>query len=180
MEKSHCYNPFVYIKTDNGVQKLVTNLFKSTTPKGSSTNDPFWDTAASMLLLALIFYLKYEAPEEEQNFVMVMELLRAGDVKEDDDEYVSPLDMLFNRLETRNPEHIALKYYRAYHSGSAKTLKSIQVTLAARLEKFNLESMAQLTQTDELDLPSLGEKKVALFAIIPDNDTSVNFLVSVL
>ena len=180
MNRSHCYNPFVYIKTDNDVQKLVTNLFKSTTPKGSSTNDPFWDTAASMLLLALIFYLKYEAPEEEQNFVMVMELLRAGDVKEDDDEYVSPLDMLFNRLETRNPEHIALKYYRAYHSGSAKTLKSIQVTLAARLEKFNLESMAQLTQTDELDLPSLGEKKVALFAIIPDNDTSFNFLVSVL
>lgn len=180
MEKSHCYNPFVYIKTDNDVQKLVTNLFKSTTPKGSTTNDPFWDTAASMLLLALIFYLKYEAPEEEQNFVMVMELLRAGDVKEDDDDYVSPLDMLFNRLETRNAEHIALKYYRAYHSGSAKTLKSIQVTLAARLEKFNLESMAQLTQTDELDLPSLGEKKVALFAIIPDNDTSFNFLVSVL
>jgi type IV secretion system protein VirD4 len=180
MEKSHCYNPFVYIKTDNDVQKLVTNLFKSTTPKGSTTNDPFWDTAASMLLLSLIFYLKYEAPEEEQNFVMVMELLRAGDVKEDDDDYVSPLDMLFNRLETRNPEHIALKYYRSYHSGSAKTLKSIQVTLAARLEKFNLESMAQLTQTDELNLPSLGEKKVALFAIIPDNDTSFNFLVSVL
>lgn len=180
MEKSHCYNPFVYLKSDNDVQKLVTNLFKSTTPKGSSTNDPFWDTAASMLLLALIFYLKYEAPEEEQNFVMVMELLRAGDVKEDDDDYVSPLDMLFNRLETTNPEHISLKYYRAYHSGSAKTLKSIQVTLAARLEKFNLESVAQLTQTDELDLPSLGEKKVALFAIIPDNDTSFNFLVSVL
>ena len=180
MEKSHCYNPFVYLKTDNDVQKLVTNLFKSTTPKGSSTNDPFWDTAASMLLLALIFYLKYEAPEEEQNFVMVMELLRAGDVKEDDDDYVSPLDMLFNRLETTSPEHISLKYYRAYHSGSAKTLKSIQVTLAARLEKFNLESVAQLTQTDELDLPSLGEKKIALFAIIPDNDTSFNFLVSVL
>ena len=180
MEKSHCYNPFVYIETDNDVQKLATNLFKSTTPKGSTTNDPFWDTAASMLLLALVFYLKYEAPEEEQNFVMVMELLRAGDVKEDDDDYVSPLDMLFNRLETRNPDHIALKYYRAYHSGSAKTLKSIQVTLASRLEKFNLESMAKLTQTDELDLPSLGEKKVALFAIIPDNDTSFNFLVSIL
>ena len=180
MEKSHCYNPFVYIKTDNDVQKLSTNLFKSTTPKGSTTNDPFWDTAASMLLLALIFYLKYEAPPEEQNFTMVMELLRAGDVKEDDDEYISPLDMLFNRLETRNSEHIALKYYRAYHSGSAKTLKSIQVTLASRLEKFNLESMAQLTQTDELDLPSLGEKKVALFALIPDNDTSFNFLVSIL
>ena len=180
MEKSHCYNPFVYLKSDNDVQKLSTNLFKSTTPKGSTTNDPFWDTAASMLLLALIFYLKYEAPPEEQNFTMVMELLRAGDVKEDDDDYVSPLDMLFNRLETKNPEHIALKYYRSYHSGSAKTLKSIQVTLASRLEKFNLESMAQLTQTDELDLPSLGEKKTALFAIIPDNDTSFNFLISIL
>ena len=180
MEKSHCYNPFVYLKDDNDVQKLSTNLFKSTTPKGSTTNDPFWDTAASMLLLALIFYLKYEAPPEEQNFTMVMELLRAGDVKEDDDDYVSPLDMLFNRLETKNPEHIALKYYRSYHSGSAKTLKSIQVTLASRLEKFNLESMAQLTQTDELDLTSLGEKKTALFAIIPDNDTSFNFLVSIL
>lgn len=180
MEKSHCYNPFTYLRNDNDVQKLVTNLFKATTPKGSTSNDPFWDTAASMLLLALIFYLKYEAPEEEQNFVMVMELLRAGDVKEDDDDYVSPLDMLFNRLETTNPEHIALKYYRNYRSGSAKTLKSIQVTLAARLEKFNLESVAQLTQTDELDLPSLGKKKVALFAIIPDNDTSFNFLVSIL
>ena len=160
MEKSHCYNPFVYIKTDNDVQKLVTNLFKSTTPKGSQSNDPFWDTAASMLLLALIFYLKYEAPEEEQNFVMVMELLRAGDVKEDDDEYISPLDMLFNRLETKNPEHIALKYYRAYHSGSAKTLKSIQVTLASRLEKFNLDSLASLTAADELDLPSLFSKHI--------------------
>ena len=180
MDKSHCYNPFVYLKNDNDVQKLVTNLFKSTTPKGASSNDPFWDTAAQMLLLSLIFYLMYEAPEDEQNFVMVMELLRAGDVHEDDDSYVSPLDMLMNRLETKNPEHIAVKYYHDYHSGSAKTLKSIQITLAARLEKFNLESLAKMTMTDELDLPSLGEKKVALFALIPDNDTSFNFLVSIL
>ena len=180
MEKSHCYNPFVYLKSDNDVQKLVTNLFKATTPKGSSSNDPFWDTAASMLLLALVFYLKYEAPEEEQNFPMVMELLRAGEVHEDDDTYLSPLDVLFNRLESREPEHIAVKYYRDYRSGSAKTLKSIQITLASRLEKFNLESLASLTMVDELDLPSLGEKKTALFALIPDNDTSFNFLVSIL
>ena len=180
MERSHCYNPFVYLKDDNDVQKLVTNLFKSTTPKGSASNDPFWDTAASMLLLALIFYLKYEAPEEEQNFSMVMELLRAGEVKEDDDMFISALDELFNRLERREPEHIALKYYRDYHSGSAKTLKSIQITLASRLEKFNLKSLSSLTMTDELDLYSLGEKKTALFALIPDNDTSFNFLVSIL
>lgn len=180
MEKSFCYNPFVYLKDDNDVQRLVTNLFKATTPKGSQSNDPFWDTAASMLLLALIFYLKYEAPEDEQNFPMVMELLRAGEVREDNDEYQSPLDELFERLEMREPEHIAVKYYKDYHSGSAKTLKSIQITLAARLEKFNLSSLASLTATDDLDLPSLGEKKVALFALIPDNDTSYNFLVSIL
>ena len=180
MEKSHCYNPFVYLRDDNDVQRLVTNLFKSTTPKGSQSNDPFWDTAASMLLLALIFYLKYEAPPDEQNFPMVMEMLRAADVREDMDEYTSPLDELFERLEMREPDHIAVKYYKDYHSGSAKTLKSIQITLAARLEKFNLSSLAALTATDELDLPSLGEKKVALFALIPDNDTSFNFLVSIL
>ena len=180
MEKSHCYNPFVYLRDDNDVQRLVTNLFKSTTPKGSQSNDPFWDTAASMLLLALVFYLHYEAPPVEQNFPMVMEMLRAGEVREDDDSYQSPLDELFERLEMKDPEHIAVKYYKDYHSGSAKTLKSIQITLAARLEKFNLSSLASLTATDELDLPSLGEKKVALFALIPDNDSSFNFLVSIL
>ena len=180
MEKSHCYNPFVYLKNDNNVQKLVTNLFKSTTPKGSQSNDPFWDTAASMLLLSLVFYLKYEAPEDEQNFTMVMEMLRAGEVKEDDDMYLSPLDILFDRLETKDPEHIAVKYYRDYHSGSAKTLKSIQITLASRLEKFNLQSLSSLTITDELELSTLGEKKTALFALIPDNDTSFNFIVSIL
>ena len=180
MEKSHCYNPFVYLRDDNDVQRLVTNLFKSTTPKGSQSNDPFWDTAASMLLLALVFYLKYEAPPDEQNFPMVMEMLRAADVREECEEYASPLDELFERLEMRNPDHIAVKYYKDYHSGSAKTLKSIQITLAARLEKFNLSSLAALTATDELDLPSLGEKKVALFALIPDNDTSFNCLVSIL
>lgn len=180
MDKSHCYNPFVYLRDDNDVQRLVTNLFKSTTPKGSQSQDPFWDTAASMLLLALIFYLHYEAPEEEQNFPMVMEMLRAGAIEDEEDNRPSPLDNLFADLEFDNPEHIAVKYYHNYHSGSAKTLKSIQITLAARLEKFNLESLASMTSTDELDLPSLGEKKVALFALIPDNDSSFNFLVSIL
>lgn len=180
MEKSFCYNPFVYLRDDNDVQRLVTNLFKSTTPKDSKSNDPFWDTAASMLLMAFILYLKYEAPPEEQNFPMVMELLRAAEVREEDEGYQSPVDELFDRLEMQHPGHIAVKYYRDYRSGSAKTLKSIQITLAARLEKFNLRSLAALTATDELDLPSLGEKKVALFALIPDNDTSFNFLVSIL
>lgn len=180
MEKSHCYNPFVYLRSDNDIQRLVTNLFKSTTPKGSQSNDPFWDTAASMLLLALVFYLHYEAPEDEQNFAMVMEMLRAGAIEDEEEPRPSPLDNLFSELEYENPEHIALKYYHSYHSGSAKTLKSIQITLAARLEKFNLESLAALTTADELELETLGEKKTALFALIPDNDTSFNFLVSIL
>ena len=180
MEKSHCYNPFVYLKTDNDVQRLVTNLFKATTVKGAQSSDPFWDTAASMLLLSLVFFLKYEAPTEEQNFPMVMEMLRNGDIPEDVDGYMSPLDELMDRLEAREPDHIALKYYRNYRSGAAKTVKSIQITLAARLEKFNLESLSALTVTDELDLASMGEKKVALFALIPDNDTSFNFLISIL
>jgi len=158
----------------------VTNLFKSTAPKGSSSKDPFWDTSASMLLLALIFYLKYEAPEEEQNFSMVMEMLRAGDVDEENSNKQSVLDELFGRLECESPGHIALKYYQAYRSGAAKTLKSIQITLASRLEKFNLSTLSALTSTDEMELYNLGEKKVALFALIPDNDTSFNFLVSIL
>ena len=180
MEKSHCYNPFVYLQSDNDIQRLVTNLFKATTPKGSQSNDPFWDTSASMLLSALVYYLHYEAPEDEQNFAMVMEMLRAGAIENEEDSRPTPLDYLFADLEMDRPDHIALKYYRSYHAGSAKTLKSIQITLAARLEKFNLESLAALTCTDELDLASIGEKKVALFAIIPDNDSSFNFLVSIL
>ena len=180
MEKSHCYNPFAYLRDDNDIQRLVTNLFKNTTPKGSQSQDPFWDQAAMMLLLALVFYLHYEAPEDEQNFPMVMEMIRAGEVRENDDTFTSPLDELFNRLEKRNPEHIAVKYYRNYRSGSGKTLKSIQITLVSRLEKFNLDSLASITQTDELELWKLGEEKTALFAIIPDNDSSFNFIVGML
>ena len=180
MEKSHCYNPFVYLRDDNDIQRLVTNLFKNTTPKGSQSQDPFWDQAATMLLLALVFYLHYEAPPEEQNFPMVMEMIRAGEVKEDDEDFRSTLDILFEKLEGKNPEHIALKYYKSYHSGSGKTLKSIQITLISRLEKFNLDSLASITQNDEMELWSLGEKKTAVYAVIPDNDSSFNFIVGML
>lgn len=180
MQKSHCYNPFVYLRDDNDVQRLVTNLFKATTPKGSQSNDPFWDTAASMLLMALILFLKEEAPEEEQNFPMVLELLRAGEVREEEEQYMSPLDELFEHLSLKNPDHIALKYYRNYRSGAAKTIKSIQITLASRLEKFNLDSLASMVIADEMELAKMGTKKTALFALIPDNDTSYNFLVSIL
>ena len=180
LERSHCYNPFVYLNNDDDIQRLVTNLIKNTTPKGSQTQDPFWDQAASMLLKALMFYLYYEAPPEEQNFPMVMEMIRAGNVKENDDDYESPLDILFEELGQKNPNHIALKFYRSYHSGAAQTLKSIQISLVARLEKFNLSSLASMTQTDELRLNELGKKPGVIFALIPDNDTSYNFIIGML
>ena len=180
MVKSDCYNPFVYIKDDNDIQRLVTNLFKNTTPKGSQAQDPFWDQTASMLLKALISYLHYEAPPEEQNFSMVLDMIRQGDVSEEDEYLVSPLDALFERLEKRDPEHIALKYYRSYHKGAGKTLKSIQISLLARLEKFDLNTLSSITHTDEMDLNSIGEKKTAVFAVIPENDSSFNFIVGML
>ena len=180
MEKSDCYNPFVYIKDDNDIQRLVTNLFKNTTPKGAQAQDPFWDQTASMLLKALISYLHYEAPPEEQNFSMVLDMIRQGDVSEEDEYFVSPLDALFERLEKRDPEHIALKYYRSYHKGAGKTLKSIQISLLARLEKFDLNTLSSITHTDEMDLNSIGEKKTAVFAVIPENDSSFNFIVGML
>ena len=136
--------------------------------------------AAQMLLSALIFYLKYEAPEDEQNFAVVGEMLRAGKPKEDDEDYESPLDILFKKLEHRNPDHIAVKYYKDYHSGAGRTLKSIQVTLSSKLEKFNIDEIANLTMTDEMELDRLGEEKIAVFAVIPDTHTSYNFLVSIL
>lgn len=180
MKLSDRYNPFEFLHDDNDVQRLVTNLFKSTTPKGATSQDPFWDQAAQMLLMAIILYLMYEAPKYEQNFRMVMEMLRAAAVESDDDYADAPMDMLFKELKKDNPTHIAIKYYDSYHSGSSKTLKSVQITLFARLEKFNLEALASLTDFNELDITKLGEEKVALFAVIPDDDTSFNFLISIL
>lgn len=180
MDKSDCYNPFVYIHDDNDIQRLVTNLFKNTTPKGSQAQDPFWDQTASMLLKALISFLHYEAPPEEQNFSTVLDMIRQGDVSEECEDLVSPLDKLFNDLEEKDPDHIALKYYRSYHKGAGKTLKSIQISLLARLEKFDLNTLSSITQTDEMDLNSIGEKKTAVFAVIPESDSSFNFVVGML
>jgi len=180
MERSHCYNPFHYITSDKDIPVLVTNFFKNTTPKGTQTNDPFWDNSAMMLLEALMFLLWYKAPPEEQNFEMIMELIDAMEVREDDETFVSPLDVLFQRIEMENPSHIAVSYYNKVTKGAAKTVKSILVTLVTRLDKFNLPPLAALTRTDDMAFPVMGEKKTALFAVIPDNDSSFNFLVGML
>lgn len=180
MDRSHCYNPFDYLRNVDDIQRLVSNIFASSTPKGAQSQDPFWDNAASILLKAVICLLWFEAPKEEQNFDMVLEVLRSAQVKEEDESFQSPMDLLFEKVRDRDPGHIAVKFYDDFKQAAGKTMKSILITLLSKLEKFNIPSLAQLTMTDEMDLRSIGKQKTAVFAIIPDNDTSFNFLVSIL
>ena len=179
-DTSFCYNPFCYVHDDKDVLKLINNLIRNTTPKGSQASDPFWEKSETALLQALMLYLLHEAPTEEQNFPMIMEMLGSAQVKEEDEEYQSPLDILFERLEMRKPDSIAVKQYQIYKQAAGKTAKSILISVGVRLAAFNLKEIANLTCTDELDLASIGEKKVALFCCIPDADTSLNYLVGMI
>lgn len=179
-ERSHGFNPFVYLRDDKDVLRLVNNLIRNTTPKGAQSSDPFWERAETALLEALILYLVNEAPPEEQNFSMVMEMINAAEVREDDEEYASVLDELFERLAMRDTEHLAVKQYHIFKLAAGKTAKSILISLGVRLEKFNLPQIAGVVNHDELDIPSLGERKTALFAIIPDNDSSLNFIIGMM
>lgn len=181
-EKSIRYNPFVYFRNDKDVIQFVNNFFTATdAPKrqNAMSGEKFWDDQAKNLMLAFCFLLYKEAPAEEQNLGMVLELLHNAAVSEED-ENVSPVDLIFSRLERRNPGHIAVGFYKDYKVAAGKTLKSVQSTLSARLSFFNLELLTKLTMTDDIDIRSLGEKKTALFLVIPDNDTSFNFLIGTL
>ena len=180
MSKSLGYNPFYYIQSDKDVLKLITNLIRNTTPKGSSTNDPFWEKSETALLEALMLYLYHYAPEDEQNFTMIMEMLNYAEVKEDEEDYESPLDELFKRLEMIDSNSLALKQYKIYKQAAGKTAKSILISVGVRLAAFNLEELASLTKYDEMELEQIGERKTALFAIIPDNDSTFNFVVGML
>lgn len=178
--QSDGYNPFVYLKDDKDVIKLITNLIRNTTPKNSAQNDPFWEKAEIALDTALILYLIHEAPPEEQNFETVMYMIENGAASEDDESYKSPLDMLFEGLEEENPSHIALRQYKVFKQAAGKTAKSILISAAVRLAAFNLPEIARITSYDNLDLGSIGEKKRAIFCVIPDNDNSFNYLVGML
>lgn len=180
MPKSLGYNPFHYIQNDKDILKLITNLIRNTTPKGSSTNDPFWEKSETALLEALMLYLYHYAPEDEQNFTMVMEMLNYAEVKEEEEDYESPLDELFKRLEIIDSNSLALKQYKIYKQAAGKTAKSILISVGVRLAAFNLEELASLTKYDEMELEQIGERKTALFAIIPDNDSTFNFVVGML
>ena len=180
LEQSDGYNPFCYLRDEKDVLKLVNNLIQSTTPKGSHESDPFWTKAETALLQAIILMLFQEAPEYEQNFSMVMRVLEYAEVREEDEGHVSPLDLLFESIERRKPDSVAVRQYKVFKLAAGKTAKSILVSTAVRLAPFNLPQIQALTEHDDMDLYTLGEKKVALYAVIPDNDNTLNFLVSLL
>ena len=180
LEQSDGYNPFHYLRDEKDVLKLVNNLIQSTTPKGSHESDPFWTKAETALLQAIILMLFQEAPEYEQNFSMVMRVLEYAEVREEDEGHVSPLDLLFESIERRKPDSVAVRQYKVFKLAAGKTAKSILVSTAVRLAPFNLPQIQALTDHDDMDLYTLGEKKVALYAVIPDNDNTFNFLVSLL
>ena len=179
-ETSFCYNPFAYVRDDKDVLKLINNLIRNTTPKGAQSSDPFWEKSETALLQALMLYLLHEAPPEEQNFSMIMEMLGSAQVKEDDEEYQSPLDILFERLEMRNPESIAVKQYAIYKQAAGKTAKSILISCGARLAPFDIEELRELMSYDELELDTLGDRKTALFLIMSDTDDTFNFVIAIL
>ena len=180
LEQSDGYNPFRYLRDEKDVLKLVNNLIQSTTPKGSHESDPFWTKAETALLQAIILMLFQEAPEYEQNFSMVMRVLEYAEVREEDEGHVSPLDLLFESIERRKPDSVAVRQYKVFKLAAGKTAKSILVSTAVRLAPFNLPQIQAMTDHDDMDLYTLGEKKVALYAVIPDNDNTFNFLVSLL
>ena len=181
-ENSDGYNPFVYIRKDEDVIKLISNLIQNTTPKNAQQNDPFWEKSEIALDSALMLYLLHEAPPEEQTFEMLMFLIENAATVEDEDEsgYQSPVDILFNGLEEEKPEHIAVRQYKIFKQASGKTAKSILISAAVRLAAFNLPEIAKMTSYDNLDIGTLGERKRAIFCVIPDNDNSFNYLVGML
>lgn len=179
-EQSDCYNPFVYVREEKDVLSLIDNLIKNTTPRNASSNDPFWEKAEVALDSALMLYLIHEAPQDEQNFETMLYMMNFADVREEDEQYRSPLDMLFRALEEEQPAHVAVKQYKVFKQAAGKTAKSILVTAAVRLAAFNIPQYAAMTSMDEMDFGSLGERKRAIFCVIPVNDSSMNYLVGML
>lgn len=179
-DTSFCYNPFEYVHDDKDVLRLISNLIQNTTPKGSQSSDPFWEKSETALLQALMLYLLHEAPPEEQNFAMIMEMLGSAQVKEEDEDYESPLDILFDRLEMRDPDSIAVKQYHIYKQAAGKTAKSILISCGARLAPFDIAELRELMSYDELELDLVGDRKTALFVIISDTDDTFNFIVSIM
>lgn len=180
MDMSDGYNPFAYIECDEDVFRLITNLIRNTTPHNSQPQDPFWEKAETALLCALMLYLHHEAPEEEQNFATVMYMVENGGASEENEDYKSPLDILFAELEETEPNHIAVSEYHVFSQAAGKTAKSILLSAAVRINVFMLDKVKRVTSRDDLDIRSLGESRRAIFAVTPDNDPTFNFIVGML
>ena len=178
-KKSMHYNPFAYVHSEKDILKLVTTLMANTKGEGQST-DPFWDKAEALLYFALIGYIHYEAPAEEQNFATLIEFLNAMEVREDDEDYQNPVDLMFEALKKKNPNHFAVRQYAKFKLAAGKTLKSILVSAGARLAPFDIQEVREITMYDELELDMLGDRKTVLFLIMSDTDGSFNFLISMI
>lgn len=186
MRNSFNYNPFAYLQDANGnyndanVMKLINTLMKNTKAEGQSGGEQFWEDATKALLLAIVYFLVYEGNEDEKNFATVMEMLKLAEVKEDEEDYKSPFDFIFEDLEKQDKHHMAVKYYKDYKKAAGKTAKSILISCSVRLSAFNIEDVINLTYKDSINIPEIGEKKTALFVVIPDSDDTFNFLVAML
>ena len=178
-DNSQHYNPLAYIRSDNDILKLVNTLIANTKGDGKA-GDEFWQKAETLLYCALIGYIHYEAPEEEQNFNTLLEFLNASDVREDDEDYENPVDMMMKELEEINPKHFAVRQYKKYKLAAGKTAKSILVSCGARLAPFDIDQVREITMYDELELDTLGDRKTALFLVMSDTDPTFNFLISMI
>lgn len=178
-KKSMHYNPFAYIHSEKDILKLVTTLIANTKGEGKA-GDEFWTKAETLLYCALIGYLHYEAPEEEQNFATLIEFINAMEVREDDEDFQNPVDLMMEELEKKNPNHFAVRQYKKYRLAAGKTAKSILVSCGARLAPFDIQELREITAYDELELDTLGDQKTALFLIMSDTDSTFNFLISMI
>ena len=179
-KKSMRYNPFAYLRSEKDILKLVNTIIANTKGDGEKSGEDFWVKAEKLYYTALIGYIWYEAPEDEKNFTTLLEMINASEAREDDEDFQNPVDLMFERLEQRDPEHFAVKQYRKYKLAAGKTAKSILISCGARLAPFDIRELRELMETDEMELDTIGDRKIALFVIISDTDDTFNFVVSIL
>ena len=178
--KSMHYNPFAYLRSEKDILKLVNTIIVNTKGEGQQSGEDFWVKAEKLYYTALIAYIWYEAPEEEQNFAMLIDMIDASEAREDDENFKNAVDLLFEELEEKDPNHFAVRQYKKYKLAAGKTAKSILISCGARLAPFDIKELRDLMEYDDLELDTLGEKKTALFVIISDTDATFNFVVSIM
>ena len=179
-KKSMKYNPFAYLRSEKDILKLVNTIIANTKGEGEKSSEDFWTKAEKLYYTALIGYIWYEAPDEEKNFTTLLEMINASEAREDDEDFQNPVDLMFERLEEKDPEHFAVKQYKKYKLAAGKTAKSILISCGARLAPFDIKELRDLMETDEMELDTIGDRKTALFVIISDTDDTFNFVVSIL